>query len=110
MTTLAELLPPVLLIPASLLESEFFQVLATFVALNSLIYATLAVLKVVPKGYGFFRFDGRNRRRQDRSIYPVPVSHEPSGPQPATAAPAEVRSPSMADAVGQPSTPSRGTT
>lgn len=53
-----------------MLESEDFQILATFVALNSLIYATLAVLKILPKGYAFFRFDGRNRRRDNRSIYP----------------------------------------
>lgn len=62
----------VLLIPASFLDSEFFKILATFVALNSLIYATLAVLKVLPKGYRLFRFDGRNRRTQNRSIYPEP--------------------------------------
>lgn len=69
---------PVMLIPTSLLDSEFFHVLATFVALNSLIYATLAVLKVVPKGYSFVRFDGRNRRRQNRSIYPDAPAAGPS--------------------------------
>lgn len=73
------IMAPVMLIPTSLLDSEFFQVLATFVALNSLIYATLAVLKVVPKGYSFVRFDGRNRRRQNRSIYPDGPDAEPAG-------------------------------
>jgi len=70
--TPADLLPAGFLIPESILDSGLFQVLATFVALNSLMYATLALLKVLPRGYAIFRFDGRNRRRQNRSIYPEP--------------------------------------
>jgi hypothetical protein len=97
MIPLSGVLPPVLLIPTSVLESEAFQILATFVALNSLIYATLAVLKVLPKGYALFRFDGRNRRRQNRSIYPDPTPQpiDDAGPSPADAAstPTQARPP-----------------
>ena len=48
----------------------------TFVALNTLMYVTLAVLKVLPKGYAFSWFSGRNRRAQNRSIYPEPPSSD----------------------------------
>jgi len=81
-TALAEVLLPVMLIPTSVLESEPFQILATFVALNSLIYATLAVLKVIPKGYALFRFNGQNRRRQNRSIYPEQMAPPSVGSDP----------------------------
>ena len=58
------------LLPESILHSDAFQILATFVALNSLMYATLALLKVLPRGYSIFRSSGINRRRDNRSIYP----------------------------------------
>ncbi len=64
------LLPTGVLLPESILHTDSFKVLATFVALNTLMYATLAVLKVLPKGYAFSWFRGRNRRAQNRSIYP----------------------------------------
>jgi hypothetical protein len=65
-------LPTGLLLPESTLHTDAFKVLATFVALNTLMYVTLAVLKVLPKGYSFTWFSGRNRRAQNRSIYPEP--------------------------------------
>ena len=64
------LLPTGVLLPESTLHTDAFKVLATFVALNTLMYVTLAVLKVLPKGYAFSWFRGRNRRAQNRSIYP----------------------------------------
>ncbi|MCR6493182.1 hypothetical protein [Cellulomonas sp. P24] len=70
------LLPTGLLLPESTLHTDAFKVLATFVALNTLMYVTLAVLKVLPKGYSFTWFSGRNRRAQNRSIYPEPPSSE----------------------------------
>lgn len=73
------LLPAGMLLPSSVLQSEVFAVLATFVALNTLMYATLALLKLLPKGYTFFWTPGRNRRLQNRSIHPDPP--EP-GPKP----------------------------
>ena len=42
-------------------------------------YATLAVLKVLPKGYALSRFDGRNRRVSNRSIYPPLADPDPIG-------------------------------
>jgi hypothetical protein len=37
------------LLPASVLHSGWFQALATFVAINTLVYATLALAKLVPR-------------------------------------------------------------
>lgn len=83
-------------LPERLLHSPGFEILATFVALNTLMYATLAVLKLVPRGHAVVRWlsrlrrpvgtsrvrptsapsprrgtrpRGRDRRAEDRSIY-----------------------------------------
>ena len=57
-----------LLFPQELLQSEAFNVLATFVAINTLLYGTLAMAKILPR----FRLPRRRRytRRETRSIYP----------------------------------------
>ena len=68
MMPIAAALPTGALLPESLLRTDSLHVLATFVALNTLMYATLALLKVIPKGYAFTWFGGRNRRTQDRGI------------------------------------------
>ena len=39
------------LLPESLLRTEFFAVLAAFVAINTIVYVTLAVAKILPKVY-----------------------------------------------------------
>lgn len=78
------------LVPASLLDSDLFQVLVTFVALNSLMYATLAILKIVPKGYALFRFNGRNRRRHNRSIYPDSAPPDAMEGTPASGVPTDL--------------------
>jgi len=72
MMPIAAILPAVGLLPEWILHTDSFQILATFVAINSLMYATLAVLKVLPGGYALARFNGRNRRRENRSIHPEP--------------------------------------
>jgi hypothetical protein len=72
MTPIAAILPAVGLLPEWILHTDSFQILATFVAINSMMYATLAVLKVLPGGYALARFNGRNRRRENRSIHPEP--------------------------------------
>ena len=72
MMTFPAVLPTGVLLPESILHSDSFKILATFVALNTLMYVTLAVLKVLPTGYVLSRFSGRNRRMQNRSIYPEP--------------------------------------
>ena len=74
MTTLAHALAgPALrtgtLLPESFLHTDAFKVLATFVALNTLMYATLAVVKILPRVHRPAWLAGGNRRAQDRSIY-----------------------------------------
>ena len=67
MTTLADVGS---ILPSSVLQSEWFAVLATFVALNTVMYCALAVAKMLPKLYASDLVHRRNRRRQNRSIYP----------------------------------------
>jgi hypothetical protein len=67
-----ELLPAGLLFPQSTMHSGAVKILATFVALNTLMYATLAVVKMLPKTNIRSWFARTNRRAQDRSIYPNP--------------------------------------
>jgi hypothetical protein len=38
-----------ILLPASTLQTGWFQALATFVAINTLVYAALAVVKIIPR-------------------------------------------------------------
>ena len=59
-----------LLLPEGVLHSEWFAVLATFVALNTVMYCALALAKVLPKVYVTDWVHTRNRRAQTRSIYP----------------------------------------
>ena len=89
MMTVAVVLPTGVLLPESILQSDSFEILATFVALNSLMYATLAVLKILPKGYALSRFNGRYRRIQNRSIYPEPLGPEASDSGEHASGPAE---------------------
>jgi hypothetical protein len=62
--------PMGLLLPESLLRNEVVAVLAAFVAINTIVYVTLAVAKVLPKVYVQDWIDTRNRRRETRSIDP----------------------------------------
>ena len=57
-----------ILFPQELLQSEAFNVLATFVAINTLLYGTLAIAKILPKLRPLRR--RRYIRRETRSIYP----------------------------------------
>ena len=58
------------LFPESFLHSEVFAVLAAFVAINTIVYVTLAVAKVLPKVYVGDWIGPRNRRGETRSIDP----------------------------------------
>lgn len=60
--------PTGILLPETFLQSEFFQVLATFVAINTLMYVTLAIAKMLPRVYPGDWFNRRNRRREPRGI------------------------------------------
>ncbi|MHA7262222.1 hypothetical protein ACX80W_03345 [Arthrobacter sp. TMN-37] len=59
-----------LVFPESILDSEVFAVLATFVAINTVMYAALAIVKVLPKAHvpGWLR--PRRERSENRSIHP----------------------------------------
>jgi hypothetical protein len=63
----------------SVMHSAPFAVLATFVALNTMMYASLAVAKLLPKVYLSDALHRRVRRDDDRSIYaalPQPPERE----------------------------------
>ncbi len=59
-----------ILFPQSLLHSELFGVLAAFVAINTMMYAALAIAKMCPKVYVADWLPRRNRRSETRSIHP----------------------------------------
>lgn len=64
--------PAGILLPETFLQSEFFQVLATFVAINTLMYVTLAIAKMLPRVHPGDWLHRRNRRREPRGIVPPP--------------------------------------
>ena len=69
--------PTGILLPESLLQAGWVQVLATFVALNTLMYATLALVKMLPTVDPPAFFGRRNRRMQNRGIHPGPPNAQP---------------------------------
>ena len=62
--------PMGLLLPESILRNELVAVLAAFVAINTIVYVTLAVAKILPKVYVSDLVDTRDRRSETRSIDP----------------------------------------
>jgi hypothetical protein len=59
-----------LLLPESFMQSRFFIVLATLVALNTVIYVALAIVHIIPKWFKPSWLRGRRPRGMTRSIYP----------------------------------------
>jgi len=62
-----------ILFPSEWLQSEWFAVWASFVALNTLVYVALAIAKMLPKVHVsdvWYHLHGLNRRAETRSIYP----------------------------------------
>lgn len=59
-----------LLLPESILHAQWFGVLATFVAINTVMYGALALAKTLPKVYVADWIRSRKQRSQTRSIYP----------------------------------------
>ena len=59
-----------ILLPESIMHSQWFAVLSMFVAINTVVYLTLAIVKLLPKAYLSYWIDLRNRRGETRSIYP----------------------------------------
>lgn len=58
------------LVGGSVLQSGPLRVLAAFVTINTVMYSALALAKILPKLYPAGWFPSRNRRAEDRSIYP----------------------------------------
>lgn len=59
-----------ILFPQSILSTTWFAVLATFVAVNTIMYAALGIAKALPKLYPRDWLPRRYTRSQTRSIYP----------------------------------------
>ena len=57
-------------LPESIMHSSWFAALSMFVAINTIVYVTLAVAKILPKVYVRDLVDTRNRRSETRSIDP----------------------------------------
>ena len=62
--------PTGIVFPETLLQSQFFAVLAAFVAINTVMYAALAIGKIVPMVYPGDWLPSRKRRGETRSINP----------------------------------------
>jgi hypothetical protein len=59
-----------MLLPSSLLHSEWFAILAAFVAINTVMYCALAVVKTLPRIYPTDWVRPRKPRAESRSIHP----------------------------------------
>jgi len=57
-------------LPQSIMHTSWFAALSMFVAINTVLYLTLAIIKLLPKAYLSDWVDRRNRRSESRSIYP----------------------------------------
>lgn len=53
-----------------IMQTGSFAILAAFVAINTILYAALAVAKIFPKIYPGDWFRRLNRRSETRSIHP----------------------------------------
>lgn len=70
MSSMAIAVPAGLLFPEALLHTHWFAVLATFVAINTVMYAALALAKILPKVNPSDWIRKRNERSETRSIDP----------------------------------------
>ncbi|QCB98765.1 hypothetical protein E5206_00235 [Arthrobacter sp. PAMC25564] len=59
-----------MLLPESMLHTQWFAILATFVAINTVMYAALAVSKILPKLHRPSWLRRSHERAETRSIYP----------------------------------------
>jgi hypothetical protein len=57
-------------LPESTLGTHWFAVLSTFVAVNTVLYVTLSIFKILPKPYLSDVLQNYSRRTETRSIYP----------------------------------------
>ena len=70
MITMIVPLPMGLVLPEEFLSTPAFQFIAAFVALNTIVYAALAIAKMLPKVYVSDWVVRRGRRQESRSINP----------------------------------------
>jgi hypothetical protein len=70
MITMIVPVPMGLVLPEEFLSTPAFQFIAAFVALNTIIYAALAIAKMLPKVYVSDWVIRRGRRQESRSIDP----------------------------------------
>ncbi len=63
-------LPTGILLPESVIHSDLFALLAAFVAIHTVMYATLALSKIFPKVYLSDWVRRRHERTETRSINP----------------------------------------
>lgn len=59
-----------LFVSDDLMDAGWFQGLSAFVAVNTVLYVTLAIIKTLPKAYLSDYIDRRDRRSETRSIHP----------------------------------------
>lgn len=67
---LSRILPAGVLLPQEVLAADWFSVLATFVAINTVIYVVLGIIKILPKVRLRRTHSGASRRSETRSIHP----------------------------------------
>jgi hypothetical protein len=65
-------IPLGILLPDSTLDHTWFAVLSAFVAINTIMYTSLAIAKIAPKIYLGDHIHRRDRRTTNRSIHPTP--------------------------------------
>lgn len=58
------------LLPTAILTSDTFRILAAFVAINTIMYASVTVAKLLPRVNPSAPRRGRYQRAETRSIYP----------------------------------------
>jgi hypothetical protein len=57
-------------LPESILGARWFAVLSTFVAINTILYVSMSIFKILPKPYLSDVVRRYGRRAETRSIYP----------------------------------------
>jgi hypothetical protein len=59
------------------MHTRWFASLTMFVAINTVLYLTLAIIKLLPKAYLSDWVNRRNRRSETRSIHPDATNGPP---------------------------------
>ncbi len=61
----------------NIMHTPWYATLSVFVVINTVLYLTPAILKLLPKAYLSDWIDRRNRRTESRSIYPDDTTRAP---------------------------------